>query len=303
MSSTGAFHEGELLVQRRAELTAEAARLAGMLGPPDLNGAMGRFAAERRLALLTSRDGDGRLWTSAVHGPQGFLRARAATLTVAALPLPGDPLHELQEGEQAGLLLVDFDRRRRLRVNGVLRRVDGDGFEVAVDQAFGNCPKYIQQRQIRETAAVAEARPTVTRHRELDPAHVAQVRRADTFVLGTAHPTRGADTSHRGGAAGFVRVERDGLWWPDYPGNNMFNSLGNIAANPVAALLFLDFGSGTSLQVSGPARLDWTPRGVGGDDGGTGRRVHVRPERVVHTAGLPMRLLAHQPYAGNPVLT
>jgi hypothetical protein len=303
VSSTGVFHEGELLVQQRAALTAEAARLTGMLGPPNLDGAMGRFAAERSLALLTSRDGDGRLWTSAVHGPPGFLSGRTATLTVAGLPLPGDPLHELAEGEQAGLLLVDFDRRRRLRVNGVLSRVDAHGFEVAVDQAFGNCPKYIQQREIRRTAAVAQARPAVTRHHELDPAHVEQVRRADTFVLGTAHPTRGADTSHRGGAAGFVRVERDGLWWPDYPGNNMFNSLGNIATDPVAALLFLDFHAGTSLQVSGPARLDWTPRGVRGDDGGTGRRVHVRPERVVHTTGLPMRVLAHHPYAANPVLT
>ncbi|MGE3288688.1 MAG: pyridoxamine 5'-phosphate oxidase family protein [Pseudonocardia sp.] len=302
MSSTGVFHEGELLVQRRAALTAEAARLAVMLGPPDLDGAMARFIAERNLALLTSRDADGRLWTSAVHGPPGFLRAHASTLTATRRPLPGDPLHELLEGEQAGLLLIDLDRRRRLRVNGVLSRVHGDGFAVDVDQAFGNCPKYIQQRRIHETAPVAGAH-SVTRRHELGPAHVAQVRRADTFVLGTAHPTRGADTSHRGGSAGFVRVERDGLWWPDYPGNNMFNSLGNIASDPVAALLFLDFHTGTSLQVSGRARLDWTTRGALGDDAGTGRRVHVRPERVVHTTGLPTSVLAHQPYAGNPVLT
>lgn len=295
------FHEGELLVQQRAELTAEAARLAGMLGPPNLDGAMGRFAAERSLAMITSRDADGRLWTAAVHGPPGFLHAGAAHLTSDARPLPGDPLHELQLGEQAGLLLLDHDRRRRLRVNGTLSGVDDGGFSVAVDQAFGNCPKYIPQVRLHH-GATAAADPAVSRGDRLDPADVAQVRRADSFALGTVHPTRGADTSHRGGAPGFVRVEGDGLWWPDYPGNNMFLSLGNITANPVASLLFLDFDAGTGLQLSGTARVGWTPRDVRGDDAGTGRRVHVAVERVVRTSGLPLRLLAHT-VARNPVLS
>lgn len=295
------FHEGELLVQRRAELTGEAARLAVMLGPPDLDGAMSRFVAERSLAMLTSRDGDGRLWTAAVHGPAGFLHAHAATLTSDERPPPGDPLHDLQLGEQVGLLLLDYERRRRLRVNGVLSGVDGGGFAVAVDQAFGNCPKYIPQARLRPGGLPATER-AVTRSDRLGPADVEQVRNADTFALGTAHPTRGADTSHRGGDPGFVRVEGNELWWPDYPGNNMFLSLGNVTVNPVASLLFLDFRSGTGLQVSGTARLDWTPAGVRGDDAGTGRRVHVAVEQVVRTTGLPLELLAHT-VARNPVLT
>jgi len=49
---------------------------------------------------------------------------------------------------------------------------------------------------------------------------------SDTFFLGTTHPVRGSDASHRGGPAGFVRVDGDQLWWPDYPGNNLFNSFG-----------------------------------------------------------------------------
>ena len=47
---------------------------------------------------------------------------------------------------------------------------------------------------------------------------------------------------------------------PDYPGNNMFNSFGNLALDPTAALLFIDFRSGRTLQLSGSAHVTWTPR-------------------------------------------
>lgn len=49
----------------------------------------------------------------------------------------------------------------------------------------------------------------------------------------------------------------DRLWFPDYAGNNLFNSLGNIAVDPSAALLFIDFDTGTTLQLSGEAALTW----------------------------------------------
>ena len=71
------------------------------------------------------------------------------------------------------------------------------------------------------------------------------------------------------------------LWWPDYPGNNMFNSFGNLAVDDEAALLFVDFRSGTTLHLSGSAEVQWTPPGVAGDDGGVGRRVAFSVDCVV----------------------
>ena len=297
------FHDGELLVQRRAGLASEAARLAGMLTGAKLDGGMSRFVADRDLAMITTRDAAGTLWTSPLYGRPGFCRAHGATLAAAERPLPTDPLRRLLPGEHAGMLLIDFHRRRRLRVNGTLARVDPNGFEIAADQAYGNCPQYIQQRQLHEDRAAHGAVRTVGHSDGLRPDHVAQIERADTFILGTSHPTRGADTSHRGGTPGFVRVEHGELWWPDYPGNNLFNSMGNIAENPEAALLFLDFGTGTSLQLAGRARLEWLPRGAPGDDAGTGRRVHFTPERIVRTQGLPFELLDERHYPRNPPLS
>ena len=80
---------------------------------------------------------------------------------------------------------------------------------------------------------------------------------SDTFFLGTTHPEYGNDTSHRGGPAGFVRADQHVLSWPDFPGNNMFNSLGNLAVDPSAALLFVDFTTGSALQLSGTAAVQW----------------------------------------------
>jgi len=56
------FHEGELAVQRRAGVAAQAERLGtAMLATPDLNGGISRFLADRDFAVITARDADGRL--------------------------------------------------------------------------------------------------------------------------------------------------------------------------------------------------------------------------------------------------
>ena len=46
---------------------------------------------------------------------------------------------------------------------------------------------------------------------------------------------------------------------PDYPGNMMFNTLGNLAADPRAGLLLVDVEHGGTLQLSGRARIEWDP--------------------------------------------
>jgi uncharacterized protein len=97
---------------------------------------------------------------------------------------------------------------------------------VEAEQAYGNCPQYIRPRLLAPISAddVGAGR-TVRRGTRLAVADRALIRAADTFLLGTSHPERGNDASHRGGTPRFVRVEDGELWWPDYPGNNMFYRL------------------------------------------------------------------------------
>ncbi|QRP47781.1 pyridoxamine 5'-phosphate oxidase family protein [Amycolatopsis sp. FDAARGOS 1241] len=295
------FHPGELSVQRQAGLEYEAARLEGMLAPAHLSRGAGGFLAQREFAAVTARAADGTLWTAPLLGRAGFLEGFDTTLVVHTRPAAGDPLHELPAGQAAGLLAVEFATRRRLRVNGTVVAVGEGGFLVDVEQAYGNCPSYIQQRRLaidpgRRTVDVERSDALTAAHREL-------IRHADTFLLGTTHPTRGADTSHKGGEPGFVRVDGADLWWPDYAGNNMFNSLGNIASDPEASLLFVDFTTGSALQLTGTATLEWVTQGTAGEDDATGRRVRFHPAQMVSQKGLALHSSGVVPSPHNPHVT
>ncbi|WP_245845353.1 pyridoxamine 5'-phosphate oxidase family protein [Mycobacterium arosiense] len=250
-------------MQRRAGVEAEAGRLEGMLDSSGLSQGAARFLASQRFAALTGRDHHGVLWVSPLAAPPGFLYGQKGILRVSAAPRDGDPLHQIRAGQQVGLIAIDFATRRRLRINGELVGADRASMTVRVDQSYGNCPKYIHRRAV-DVAGLAASRSIHPRRATLlDPADQAMIATSDTFFLGTTHPTRGSDASHRGGPPGFVRVDSPNrLWWPDFAGNNMFNSYGNLAVDDEAALLFLDFDTGATLHVTGTAHVRWTVPGA-----------------------------------------
>jgi predicted pyridoxine 5'-phosphate oxidase superfamily flavin-nucleotide-binding protein len=83
------------------------------------------------------------------------------------------------------------------------------------------------------------------------------IEQAIYFFLATADGAGRPDCSFKGGPAGFVRVTGPSeLAFPDYDGNGMFKSLGNIEANPQVGLLFIALhGAPKRLRVSGTARV------------------------------------------------
>ncbi|HUF68453.1 MAG TPA: pyridoxamine 5'-phosphate oxidase family protein [Longimicrobiales bacterium] len=110
----------------------------------------------------------------------------------------------------------------------------------------------------------------------------------------------GTDASHRGGNPGFIRVTPDEIVWPDYVGNSMFNTLGNIELYGRAGLAFVSFDDRTLLQVTGVASLDWTPRRVA-EFQGAERIVRLEVEQVVESARRlpgPLELVEYSPF--NP---
>ena len=81
---------------------------------------------------------------------------------------------------------------------------------------------------------------------------------ADTFFIGSTDAAGNADASHRGGNPGFLQVlSPNRLRWPDYRGNSMFMTLGNISVNPRAGLLIPDWDTGATLQLTGSAEIVW----------------------------------------------
>lgn len=276
------FHRGELEVQERAGVRTQAARIGASIRgevPP----AGQAFLAQRRFVVLATLDAGGRPWASVVAGPPGFAIATHPTeVRIDAIPAPGDPLAaNLRNSRVAGLLAIDFATRRRMRVNGILEGGAAPPIVIRVEQAYSNCPKYIQRRTVERQAPVAPAR-LLRRGPGLTEEERAWIRRADTFFIATANPGEGADASHRGGLPGFIAVDGDRLVWPDYAGNMMYNTLGNIAAYPRAGIVVPDFATGRVLQLTGRAEVSWDPEGMPGAE----RRAVLDVEEVVAIAGV-----------------
>ncbi len=255
------FHAGEIEVQERAGVRAVAQELGENAIAPQLDVNFAVFLREQYLLIAGGRDGGGRVWASPILGQRGFARTEGpGTLVLHAELAPGDPLGEALDagGVQIGLLALDAMSRSRIRVNGTARTTE-QGIEVDIAETFGNCPKYIQRRTPVELLNDGERGTDTTTGEALDAAQRAIVHAADTFYVATANAQRGADASHRGGRPGFIAVSDDGarLTWPDYQGNNMFMTLGNLAADPAAGLLFIDWETGTTLQLSGRATIAW----------------------------------------------
>lgn len=92
------------------------------------------------------------------------------------------------------------------------------------------------------------------------------------FFLATATP-ESVDCSFKGGEPGFVRVVGENVVaWPDYDGNRMYRSLGNIARNPRVGLLFVRFdgrlfNGAARLRINGRAEIDESEDAIAALDG------------------------------------
>ncbi|WP_054900593.1 MULTISPECIES: pyridoxamine 5'-phosphate oxidase family protein [unclassified Pseudomonas] len=199
-------------------------------------------------------DAHGKPWATVLEGPEGFASSPDPKRLLIETDRPGDDpaTPGMVVGGAIGLLGIELHTRRRNRINGLIRQSFGGSLEVEVEQSFGNCPQYIQQRVYRRVDEPAQGRLDST---ALDSHAVQMIENADTFFVASyvdlPQGHRAVDVSHRGGRPGFVKVESNRLTIPDYAGNLHFNTLGNLLENPQAGLLFVDFSNGNVLQVTG----------------------------------------------------
>ena len=283
MSKTAVYHDGELAVQTLAGARETAERHAQLVGTEILGGALGFFAKQPLLAAAAVDD-EGAVWCSAWCGEPGFAASPDPTRVVITRALDRTPADDpvrrcVHVGAELGLLAIELGTRRRLRVNGVVARASEAEIEIAVRESFPNCPKYITKRRL-------VARPS-SEHGEVSRA--AFVARVDTMFVGSVHPERGLDASHRGGEPGFVRmIDEHTLRVPDYPGNGMFQTLGNLHVDPRAGVVLLDLERGRALAATGVAKIVHGREDPDHPTGGTGRYwelvVHAWREQTLPSA-------------------
>ena len=241
------YHAGEVAVQEQAGVRTVAEQsLKGLRNFIPAGAA--HFLEQQPVLIIGAATGPGAVWASILHGRPGFIQVVDEHTVRIHSRLPShDPLFEaLTAGTALGTLAIELQTRRRLRVNGdaILR---DDGIHLQVREMFGNCQQYIQLRELDQTAG-SEAMPAMIRRTVLTPEQQRRLSSADTFFIASVHPEAGADVSHRGGRPGFLHaMSPSELLWPDYSGNNMFQTLGNLALNPACGLLFLDFENGSTL--------------------------------------------------------
>lgn len=271
MTARSPFHAGELAVQTRLgvrERVEGAARTIRDYMPDQHR----ELFEKLPYLLLGIMDDDGYVWATLLAGAPGLVKSPdARTLHIRGLPSSADPVRQaIQREKKVGLLGIELDTRRRNRANGRIQSVSPEDFVVHVEQSFGNCPKYIQPRSVLRASDEIPAMPT-REGGELSEEALELIARSDTFFIASTslgspnaradEPREGVDVSHRGGAPGFVRSTREGgttlLTWPDYRGNNLFNTIGNLEVDPRAGLLFIDFEHGTVLSLTGTARVLW----------------------------------------------
>ncbi|MEL6538794.1 MAG: pyridoxamine 5'-phosphate oxidase family protein, partial [Bacteroidota bacterium] len=169
-------------------------------------------------------------------------------------PLP-QPVLEAEAGFEIGLLFLELSTRRRFRASGTVIRQQ-DRLHIRLAEAYPNCPKYIQRRLPKSVDHIVGAAKDWESGLALSPAGKSIIEQADTFFVGSVSAAGRMDASHRGGPVGFVEITPGGvLKVPDYQGNGLFNTLGNIVEDPRAGLLFIDFETGALLQLSGEASL------------------------------------------------
>ncbi|OUS33476.1 pyridoxamine 5'-phosphate oxidase [Rhodobacterales bacterium 56_14_T64] len=261
------FHSGEQEAQARVgkrDAMEAFGKIAIRPFMPDQHRA---FFEHLPFVVLGSVDEGGWPWASIVTGGEGFITSPTDTrLDFDARPVADDPLQAaLKNGAPIGLLGIEIPTRRRNRMNANVIAASDTRFSLAVEQSFGNCPQYIQTRDIEfiRSPAVQIDRAATDDFTTLDATATTFIERADTFFVSSfVNPdnglvAEGVDVSHRGGRAGFVKIDGNSLTIPDYSGNNFFNTIGNFLVNPKAGLIFPDFETGDVLMLTGTVEMLW----------------------------------------------
>jgi hypothetical protein len=267
--NTAPFHAGEIALQHRAGVHERMAVVGRQVIRDHMPDQHRELFEKLPTLLLATLDDAGQPWPTMLAGTPGFVRTPdAGTMRIGAHLAEGDPARAgLRTGAAVGVLGLEPHTRRRNRMNGVVSAVEEGGFSVRVVQSFGNCPKYIQGR---EPEARPDRRPGPVQAEGVRLSDAARdlVARSDTLFIASSSAARiahagdggaGVDVSHRGGPPGFVAIERgeegDLLTLPDYVGNHLFNTLGNLMVWPRAGLLWVDWQEGHMLQIAATAQI------------------------------------------------
>ncbi|MFC9449141.1 pyridoxamine 5'-phosphate oxidase family protein [Bacillus cereus] len=254
------FHSGERAVHNMLGVQ-KIANTASTMIQPTLTKRFMAFLNGQNSFMISSMDEKGRVWSSFLAGKEGIIQAVDCDLIQINVGInEGDPLFtNILHNKEVGIIVIDFASRIRIRINGsVVNKFSDGSFEVKTEQVFGNCPKYIQARNFTYNETAVDGSKQFNKQYALNEKQQELISQADTFIIASSSSEGKMDISHRGGMPGFIHIiSEQKIVFPDYSGNMLFNTLGNIIENPNVGLLFFDFATGDTLQLTGKASINW----------------------------------------------
>lgn len=283
------FHSGQLAVQR---ITGEE-KIAEMRIPmlkTSLHPRSLPFIEHQVVAFPGSEDSDGNIWLSLLVGERGFITTpslQEIQFDLSKIKSNRNDIFfkNIKNNPTVGLLFFEAARRARYRAWGTARQ-EGDQLSFDIRMGYPSCPKHIQVETIELSDQPTTLDTKYDNGTTLGPLEKKWILGAHTFYVGTQTKKGDIEASHRGGDPGFIEILDNGLIRvPDYLGNSMYSTLGNIYENPKAALLFVDYKKGETLQLTGVAELQFDQND--GDDfyksGETGRFWTFQPKQWIRT--------------------
>jgi hypothetical protein len=252
------YHAGQIEVQTEANTRPVAEMLREWVGP------IGEFTLGADLIILAAQV-DGAFEFAALSGAPPLVEPAGGS--ALQFPAPLFPQTPDSSTRQVGGIAIALGRRQRARLNGEMSCDYEPVFEA--HEAFANCRKYILP-----SLALEDAFHLGPQHSEgiaLGDAWLSDViGRCETSFLASISPEGLPDVSHRGGPPGFLTLDvaAGRLTWPEFVGDGMFKSAGNVRSTADVALLVLDLESGDAAQINGRGRFEVlrrekTPRGDG----------------------------------------
>lgn len=278
------WHEGEIAMAR-------AMRVPDMDNPtvPTLSPQLANHARIAPLIAIGTLDKQGRPWTTLWGGEkgisqpiaQGILGIRSQVVRqhdpvveeLVGKEGDGTVIREEGVGRMVSGLTIDLETRKRTKlygrmVAGALSMREDEATEtqqhvaevqlvLKIEQSLGNCPKYLNKKHVE----LAESNPElISDSPQLPQQALDLLSKGDLFFLSSANHDQDMDTNHRGGPAGFVRVISNDpsgavLCYPEYSGNRLYQTLGNLKVNPVVGICVPDFDTGDMLYLTGTTEI------------------------------------------------
>ncbi|KAN0120041.1 oxidoreductase-like protein [Hyaloscypha variabilis] len=249
---------------------------------PGLSAHAARLLISSPLVAVGTLDSEDRPWTTIWGGEAGCSQPVAQSIIgmKATVDRTYDPVlrtllgekadGEVVRAEGAGKVVsglgIDLESRNRVKLAGrmiagalVATAPDiGDvQLVVKIEQSLGNCPKYLNKKHIvphiPHPSLVSDSLP-------LPKAALDLIEKSDLFFISSSNHKADMDTNHRGGPQGFVRVlsnDENGvtLVYPEYSGNRLYQTLGNLKTTPRAGITFPDFDTGDVLYITGTTEV------------------------------------------------